>query len=103
MIDLVSLTGDPGAGLFLFGVCLVLAASLISGLAGVSNELLLKKRDKDVGLWRKNIWTYQWGVIFNTIGLLFSFLFGSSSRTHFIIEGGPQAYVGYSGCTIVDL
>jgi len=72
--------GDPGAGLFLFGVGLVLAASVLSGLAGVSNELLLKKRDKDVGLWRKNLWTYQWGVIFNTIGLLFSYLFGGSSR-----------------------
>jgi len=64
----------------LWGIILVLAASFISGLAGVSNELLLKKRDSDVGLWRKNIWTYQWGVIFNTIGLLGSRLFGGGSN-----------------------
>jgi hypothetical protein len=68
---------EVGYGLFLFGIVLVLAASLISGLAGVSNELLLKNRDKDVGLWRKNIWTYQWGVIFNTFGLLASYAYGS--------------------------
>lgn len=60
------------SALFLLGMVLVLAASLISGLAGVFNELLLKQRDTDVGLWRKNIWTYAWGVIFNTLGLLMS-------------------------------
>lgn len=66
------------ASLFALGVVLVLAASFLSGLAGVSNELLLKKRDKDVGLWRKNIWTYQWGVIFNTVGLIGSWGHGDS-------------------------
>jgi len=64
-----------GVGLFLWGIVLVLAASFISGMAGVSNELLLKKRDTDVGLWRKNIWTYEWGVIFNFLGLLASKFF----------------------------
>jgi len=68
-----------GFGLFLWGIVLVLTASFLSGLAGVSNELLLKKRDSDVGLWRKNIWTYQWGVIFNTGGLLGSELYGGGS------------------------
>merc|ERR1719506_50722 len=75
-----SASGD-NAGLFALGITLVLAASFISGLAGVSNELLLKKRDKDVGLWRKNIWTYQWGVIFNAVGLMTSELFSSSPET----------------------
>merc|ERR1712093_533794 len=58
---------------------LVLSASMVSGAAGVSNEMLLKKRDTDVGLWRKNMWTYQWGVIFNLIGLFFRAFFGTSS------------------------
>merc|ERR1719247_2191940 len=73
-----SASGD-NPGLFALGIALVLTASFISGLAGVSNELLLKKRDTDVGLWRKNMWTYQWGVIFNMIGLFFRAFFGTSS------------------------
>jgi len=70
---------EAGYGLFLFGIALVLAASMLSGLAGVFNELLLKKRDPDVGLWRKNIWTYQWGVIFNFLGLVVSSMLSSGS------------------------
>jgi len=69
---------EVGYGLFTFGIFLVLSASFVSGLAGVSSELLLKKRDGDVGLWRKNIWTYQRGVVFNTCGALSSYEFGDA-------------------------
>jgi len=75
----VKAADEVGSGLFLVGIALVLGASVLSGLAGVFNELLLKKRDADVGLWRKNMWTYQWGVIFNLIGLVLSSWFGSGS------------------------
>lgn len=81
---------EVGYGLFVLGIALVLGASVISGLAGVFNELLLKKRDADVGLWRKNIWTYQWGVIFNLIGLVVSELFssgGTKSESSGLLSG----------------
>jgi hypothetical protein len=85
---------DVNAGLFFFGILLVLGASMLSGLAGVSNELLLKKRDKDVGLWRKNIWTYQWGVIFNSFGLVTSYLFGGDSTDS---DSGSLLYEFFRG------
>jgi len=80
---------EVGSGFFVVGIVMVLAASMISGLAGVSNELLLKKRDADVGLWRKNIWTYQWGVIFNIVGLVGSTLFGSGSASGKDVSESP--------------
>ena len=53
---------------FMLGVFLVVCTSFTSGLSGAVNEWLLKAIDTDVSLMRKNVWTYQWGCIFNTTG-----------------------------------
>lgn len=53
---------------FSLGIFLVVCTSFTSGLSGAVNEWLLKAIDTDVSLMRKNVWTYQWGCIFNTTG-----------------------------------
>ena len=50
---------------FVLGVVLVLICGFISGASGSVNEFLLKAADPNVTLMRKNMYTYQWGVIFN--------------------------------------
>lgn len=64
---------------FCLGLVLVLLCGLISGSTGAVNEFLLKNVDESVTLWRKNMYMYQWGVIFNMVSSLFLVLGGVSS------------------------
>lgn len=66
---------DAGAiaemGRFTKGVLVVIMLSLLSGSAAISNEYLLKNVDPHVSFMRKNVWTYQWGVLMNVLYLVF--------------------------------
>eukprot|EP00392_Amoebophrya_sp_AT5.2_P017545 g17920.t1 len=66
---------------FLLGLTLALLSVATSGLAGVVNEYVLKvgarerkflpvDRDEKNGFWRKNQFTYGWGVLFNLVAVL---------------------------------
>lgn len=62
-------TGAASAVFFFYGMIFVTAQTAFSGLAGAVNEKLLKDVDKSLGLWRKNAFMYEWGVVVN-VGFL---------------------------------
>lgn len=69
-LDDAGAAGGKDAATFLFGLLLTLASVTTSGVAGVSNEFVLKVGDDKLHFWQKNMLTYQWGVLFNFLGLL---------------------------------
>lgn len=69
------------AARFIHGLFLCMLVSAISGLAGVTNEFLLKKTDETCSLMRKNQWMYEWGIIFNVLGVLLKSFYGSSTTS----------------------
>ncbi|CAD7958443.1 unnamed protein product [Amoebophrya sp. A25] len=62
---------------FAFGFACVCVTCVLSGLTGVVNEFLLKRIDGRHSLWRKSMWTYQWGCVFNAVAC---FVFLNSER-----------------------
>ncbi len=74
---------------FQMGMLVVLTNACLSSSAGVASEFLLKDKDATTSIWRKNMWLYGWGIIFNSFSILYSFLFSTSDPAA-AKTGGPS-------------
>jgi len=80
----------------MLGILLVTITSVTSGLSGAVNEWLLKAIDQDVSLMRKNVWTYQWGCLFNIFGSVLPMLLALASTTPAAEGETPSLFSGFN-------
>jgi hypothetical protein len=85
--SILELTGDTRR--FFLGALLAFLVAACSGLAGTATEWLFRGMDLNVSIWRKNIWIYQWGVMLNLLGCVFTFMAPTSTA--------DPKHVGYAG------
>ncbi|CAD7954999.1 unnamed protein product [Amoebophrya sp. A25] len=92
----VGIIDDEKDRVFLLGLTLALASVATSGVAGVVNEYVLKiGGSTEHGFWQKNRFTYQWGVVFNLVPLVWKMnnYHGDAGRPASTLEGrgGPTS------------